>query len=48
MNITALTPVEEEKDLGVIINKEMKPSKQCTSSANKANRMLGFINRSLT
>ena len=48
MNNTALIPVEEEKDLGIIINNDMKPSKQCTSAANKANRMLGFINRSLT
>ena len=48
MNNVALKSVTEEKDLGVIISKDMKPSKQCTAARNKANRMLGLINRTIT
>ena len=33
--------VEEEKDLGVLISKDLKPSKQCVAAANKARSVLG-------
>ena len=38
---------EEERDLGVIIHRSGKPTRQCTSAAAKANRMLGFIKRTM-
>ena len=47
MNNQVLPAVTEEKDLGVIFTKDMKPSKQCTAARNKANRVLGLINRTL-
>ena len=42
-----LRSTEEEKDLGVIINQSMKPSRQCTAAATKANQILGFIRRTI-
>ena len=48
MNNQVLQAVDEEKDLGVIFTKDMKSSKQCTAARNKANRVLGLINRTLT
>ena len=36
------------KDLGVTISQNLKFSQQCNEAANKANRMLGFINRNFT
>jgi ribonuclease P/MRP protein subunit RPP40 len=44
---TVLKPVDQEKDLGVIIHKNGKKSEQCTIAANKANRMLGMIKRNI-
>ena len=38
-----LQEVEEEKDLGVLISKDLKPSKQCVAAANKARSILGMI-----
>ena len=40
--------VEEEKDLGVVVDKTMKFSKQCLEARNRANRTLGFINRNVS
>ena len=37
----------QEKDLGVIISNDLKPRQQCINACNKANRMLGFINRTV-
>jgi len=37
-----------EKDLGVIISKDLKVSKQCSAAYSKANKMLGVINRTVT
>ena len=48
MNNQVLQAVTEEKDLGVIYTDNMKTSKQCTAARNKANRVLGLINRTLT
>ena len=35
----------EERDLGVIITETLDVTKQCVRAANKANAMLGMINR---
>ena len=43
-----LTEVSEEKDLGVIISKDLKVSQQCSAAYSKANRMLGVMNRTIT
>ena len=45
MNGTILESTDEEKDVGVLIHKSLKPSKQCTLSAKKANQVLGQITR---
>ncbi len=45
MNGTKLESVQYVKDLGVSIASSLKFSQQCKDAAGKANRMLGFINR---
>jgi len=42
-----LTSVSEEKDLGVIISKDLKVSQQCAAAYSKASKILGLINRSV-
>jgi len=42
-----LDTAEEEKDLGIIITKDLKVSQQCKQAYAKASRMLGLINRSI-
>ena len=42
-----LRVTEEEKDLGVIIHRSAKPSRQCIEAANKANKVLGLIRRTV-
>ena len=37
----------EERDLGVIIRETLDITKQCVRAANKANAMLGMINRAI-
>ena len=37
--------IGEERDLGVLISKELSFSRQCLMSKNKNNSMLGIINR---
>ena len=37
--------MDEERDLGVLISKDLKFLKQCLLPKNKANLMLGRINR---
>ena len=44
MEGSLLEAVGEEKDLGVVVNRTMKFSKQCLETRNRANRTLGFIN----
>ena len=39
---------DKERDLGVIVSSDLKPRNQCISARNKANRMLGFISRSVS
>lgn len=48
MNGDWLETVDQEKDLGVIISSSLKVSDQCLNARNKANRMLGVINRNVT
>ena len=43
-----LQPTEEEKDLGVLVDKELKFSKHIETQVNKANRIVGLIRRSFT
>ena len=43
-----VTSVDEERDLGVLLSKDMKFSKQCLLAKNKANLMLGIINKGVS
>ena len=43
-----LEHVETEKDLGVWISSDLKSSNQCVHAYQKANRILGMINRTIT
>ena len=40
-----LSEVTEERDLGVIVSKDLKVGKQCAKAANKGNQILGMIFR---
>ena len=46
MNGKQLAKVEQEKDLGVVISSDLKPSKQCSEVVKTANELIGFIGRS--
>ena len=43
-----LSNVTSEKDLGVVISSDLKPSRQCAATAARANRVLGLIKRNFT
>ena len=45
MDNESIQPVTEEKDLGVIISEDLKPSKHCAEVVKKANMVLGMIKR---
>ena len=45
MDDSVIKVVSEEKDLGVLINKDLKFGKQCAEAVKKANKTLGFIAR---
>ena len=47
MNDGWVKSVDEERDLGVLMFKDLKFSKQCILAKNKASLMLGIINRGL-
>ena len=47
LNHEELASSEFEKDLGVIVNSDLRLGKQCLEARNKANRVLGFIFRSV-
>ena len=44
-NGVQLEEIEVEKDVGVLITTDLKPSKQCSAAAGKANGVLGQISR---
>ena len=44
MNDGWVKSVDEERDLGVLMSKDLKFSKQCLLTKNKSNLMLGIIN----
>ena len=46
MNGQQLKTTEEERDLGVIMTRNLKPAAQCAKAAKKANMVLGQISRS--
>ena len=45
MNGVQLASVEQEKDLGVVISKDLKPSKQVSEVVKTANKLIGLIGR---
>ena len=45
---TVLVEDNQEKDVGVIIHKSLKPSQQCEKAASKARQVLGQMARSVT
>ena len=45
MNGSTLSNVTLEKDLGVVITSDLKPTQQCAAAAARANRVLGLIKR---
>ena len=45
---SVLGSVTSEKDLGVVISSDLKPSRQCAAAAARANRMLGLIKRNFS
>ena len=45
MHDKQLDNVKQEKDLGIIINCNLKVSDQCTAPSKKVNMMLGQISR---
>ena len=47
MNGENVRTTTEARDLGVLINKSLKPSNQCVAAAKKANRALGMIRRTV-
>ena len=48
MNDGEVKSAGEERDLGVLMSKDLKFSKQCLTAKNKANLMLGTINRGVS
>ena len=46
-NVAKLECAEIEKDLGVIVHQNLSGSSPCAAAVKKANRMLGYIARSI-
>ena len=40
--------MKDEKDLGVVVQDDLKMSKQCSDRMKKANKILGMIKRNIT
>ena len=47
LNNTILEKSEQEKDIGVVVHKSLKPGEQCTKAAWMANNVLGQMARAL-
>jgi hypothetical protein len=47
LNGTVLNKIDKEKDLGIIIQNNLKTSQQCIEAVKKANRSLGLIKRNI-
>ena len=47
LNNIPLTEVTQETDLGITVTNDLKSSQQCLQAYNKANKVLGVINRSI-
>ncbi len=45
MNGVELSVTNTEKDLGVMISDDLKPSNQCSKVVKTANKLVGFIGR---
>ena len=45
--LTILSKIVKEKDLGVTMNANMKVSEQCRIAASKGNQVLGMIRRNI-
>jgi ribonucleases P/MRP protein subunit RPP40 len=43
-----LQVTEEEKDLGVVVSRDLKTNKQCSIAAKKGNQILGLISRTFS
>ena len=48
MNNCWVKLVDEKRDLGTLMSKDLKFSKQCQMAKNKANLILGIINRGVS
>ena len=46
MNSQELSTTEEERDLGVLMTKNLRPAAQCAKAAKTANMVQGQISRS--
>ena len=47
MDGRVLDSVQEAKDLGILVNRSLKPSSQCLAAVKKANKILGMIYRTI-
>ncbi len=48
LHSTAIGRTDCERDQGVLLNSDLKLRKHCISARNKANRVLDFLNRTVT
>ena len=48
LNDTPLRRSRCERDLGVLVSSDLRPRAQCVQARNRANRVLGFISRSVS
>jgi hypothetical protein len=46
MNVTQVGTTDEERDIGVVISKSLKPASQCNIAAGRATTVLNQIKRS--
>ena len=45
MNGLPLEEIQQERDIGVVISNDLKPSKQCAEAARRASVVLGQVSR---